>query len=111
MFESGTLGVQFDAEVFEIGKEAGVIADLASQAGIKERIDSLKPEETVISERYGKFIVKVQLKGITLGQLTKYLYSIESSPYSLEVRRLHIAPKKGLLDVTFEVSTLLSRAK
>ena len=85
------------------------LESLTVQSGIKDRIDSLKPQETVISERYRKSLVKVKLKGITLSQLTKYLYSVESSPYSLEVRRLHVVPKQGLLDVTFEISTLLSQ--
>jgi hypothetical protein len=85
------------------------LEDLASQAGIKERIDYLKPEEIIISERYRKSLIKVKLRGITLEQLTKYLYSIETSPHSLEVRRLHITPKQGLLNVTFEVSTLLPK--
>lgn len=88
------------------------LEDLASQAGIEERIDYLKPEERIVSERYRRSLVRVKLRGITLGQLTKYLYSIESSPHSLEIRRLHIAPqytKQGLLNVTFEVSTLLAK--
>lgn len=87
------------------------LENLASQAGIKERIDYLKPQETVVSERYRKSLVKVKLRGMTLELLTKYLYSIESSPHSLEVRKLHITPKQGLLNVTFEASTLLPRVK
>lgn len=85
------------------------LENLASQAGIKERIDYLKPEETEVGERYRKSLVRVKLKGITLEQLTRYLYSIESSPRSLEIRRLHVVPKQGLLNVTFEVFTLLPR--
>lgn len=85
------------------------LENLASQTGIKERIDYLKPEEAIVSEKYRKSLVGVKLRGVTLEQLTKYLYSIESSPHSLEVRRLHIVPKQGLLDVTFEASTLLSK--
>jgi len=85
------------------------LESLASQTGIKERIDYLKPQETVVSERYRKSLVKVKLRRVTLEQLTRYLYSIENSPHSLEVRRLHIVPKNELLDITFEVSTLLLR--
>ena len=90
------------------------LENLASQTGVKEKIDYLKPEETIVSKRYRKSLVKVKLRGIALGQLTKYLYSIESSPYSLEVRRLHIVPqraKRELLEVTFEVSTLTVQKK
>jgi len=86
--------------------------NLASQTGIKERIDYLKPEEKVVSEKYRRSLVRVKLRAITLEQLTRYLYSVENSPHSLEVRRLHITPrytKQGLLNVTFEVSTLLPR--
>ena len=85
------------------------LEDLASQAGVKERIDYLKPEEMKVSERYRRSLVRIKLKGVTLEQLTRYLYSIERSPHSLGVRRLHIAPqsiKRELLDITFEVSTL-----
>lgn len=88
------------------------LEDLASQAGIKERIDYLKPEETIVSERYRKSLVRVKLRGVTLEQLTKYFYSIESSPHSLEVRKLQITPQyteRELLEVTFEVSTLLPK--
>ncbi len=88
------------------------LEDLASQAGIKERIDYLKPEERVVSERYRRSLVRVKLRAVTLEQLTRYLYSVESSPHSLEVRRLHITPqsiRRELLNVTFEVSTLLPR--
>jgi len=86
--------------------------NLASQTGIKERMDYLKPEERLVSEKYRRSLVRVKLRAVTLEQLTRYLYSIESSLYSLEVRRLHIASqytKQGLLNVTFEVSTLLPR--
>jgi len=88
------------------------LGDLASQAGVKEKIDYLKPEETIVGERYRKSLVRVKLKGVTLRQLTKYLYSIETSPHFLEARRLHVTPqsrKRELLNVTFEVSTLLPR--
>lgn len=88
------------------------LEDLASQTGIKERIDYLKPEEAIVSEKYRKSLVGVKLRGVTLEQLTKYFYSIESSPHSLEVRKLHITPQhteRELLEVTFEVSTLLSK--
>ena len=86
--------------------------NLASQTGIKERMDYLKPEERVVSEKYRRSLVRVKLRAVTLEQLTRYLYSVENSPHSLEVRRLHITPrytKQGLLNVTFEVSTLLPR--
>ncbi len=85
------------------------LENLASQVGIKNRIDYLKPQETAVSERYSRSLVKVKLRGITLGQLTKYLYFVENSPHSLEMRRFHIVPqsvKRELLNVTFEVSTL-----
>lgn len=88
------------------------LENLASQIGIKERIDYLKPEERVVSEKYRRSLVRVKLKGVTLEQLTRYLYSVENSPHTLEVRRLHITPrytKQGLLNITFEVSTLLPR--
>lgn len=85
------------------------LENLASQTGVKEKIDYLKPSERVVGERCRRSLVRVKLKGVTLEQLTRYLYSIESSPHSLEVRRLHITPKRGFLNVTFEVSTLLPR--
>lgn len=88
------------------------LENLASQVGIKERIDYLKPEEKVVSKKYRRSLVRVKLRAVTLEQLTRYLYSVENSPHSLEVRRLHITPrytKQGLLNVTFEVSTLLPR--
>lgn len=88
------------------------LESLASQVGIKERIDYLKPEEMEVSERYNRSLVKGRLRGVTLSQLTSYLYSIESSPYFLQLRKLHIIPQKkeeGLLDITFEVFTLVKK--
>lgn len=111
-------GLEAKLKVFEEGmaqRPAGFtlfsyLESLATQSGMGEKIDYLKPRESAMSERYKRSLMKMKLTGITIENLTRYLHLLESSPYFLQVRRVRIMPQygsQGLLDVTFEVSTFL----
>jgi len=82
---------------------------LATEAGIKERIDSLKERPAVPSEFFDELAVDVRLTKVTLPQLTDLLYKIEHhSRLVLRVKQMQIKPRfdnKQLLDATFQVST------
>ena len=84
------------------------LEDHASKAGMKDNIIYMKPALTTPGELFRESSVKMRLEGITLQQLTRYLYDIERAPQLLRVRRMHIKPRPAnpdLLDVTFQVST------
>lgn len=84
------------------------LEDLANKAGIKNNIKSMNPAITVPGELFRESSVEMRLEGITLQQLTRYVYDIEQAPQLLRVRRMHVKPRPAnsdLLDVTFQVST------
>jgi general secretion pathway protein M len=68
----------------------------------------MTPALTTPGELFRESSVEMRLEGITLQQLTRYLFDIEQAPQLLRVRRMHIKPRPAnpdLLDVTFQVST------
>jgi general secretion pathway protein M len=84
------------------------LEDLANKTGIKNNIIYMKPALTTPGELFRESSVEMRLEGITLQQLTRYLYDIERAPQLLRVRRMQIKPRPAnpdLLDVTFQVST------
>jgi general secretion pathway protein M len=81
---------------------------LADKTGIKNNIKSITPALTTPGGLFRESSVEMRLEGITLQQLTRYVYDIERAPQLLRVRRMHIKPRPAnpdLLDVTFQVST------
>jgi general secretion pathway protein M len=85
-----------------------LLEDLANQTGIKNNIKSMNPAVTMPGEVFRESSVEMRLEGITLQQLTRYIYDIEQAPQLLRVRRMHVKPRPAnpdLLDVTFQVST------
>lgn len=82
---------------------------LATQAGIKDRIDSLKERPSVPSELYDEVSADVRLTKVTLSQLVDFLFKIEHHPkLLLRVKQIQVKPRfdnKQLMDVTFQVST------
>ena len=82
---------------------------LAGQVGIKERITYMKPSSTKQKDApYSLSLVEMKLNGITMEQITKFLYQIETSPNMIHVRRLSLnkqEEKEGLLDVILQVET------
>lgn len=99
----GRLRSGFDASL------SSSIESLASQAGLKENVDSLKERPSVPSDLYNEVAIEVRLSKLTLKQLTDFLYQIEHSPTRvLKVDKLRIKPRfdnKQQLDASFDVLT------
>jgi general secretion pathway protein M len=106
-----TLMEDVDRTLAQRGQDFAIFSfleDLASKAGFKDNIIYMKPALTTPGELFRESSVEMRLEGITLQQLTRYLYDIEQAPQFLRVRRLQIKPRSAnadLLDVTFQVST------
>ena len=82
---------------------------LAGQVGIKERITYMKPSSTKQKDApYSLSLVEMKLNGITMEQITRFLYRIETSQNMIHVRRLSLnkkEEKEGLLNVILQVET------
>ena len=83
---------------------------LAGQTGIKDRISYIKPTNTVQkNSEYRISRVEMKLDGITLEQLTSYLYGIETSANMVMVKKLSISKKEkndSFVNVILQVETL-----
>lgn len=85
------------------------LENLASQAGIKESVDSLKERPLVPSDIFDEASVDVRISKVPLDQLLDFLYRIESDKTRvLRVKQLQTKPRydnRKLMDATFTVST------
>ena len=83
---------------------------LAGQAGIKDRISYMKPSNTIQkNSNYKLSRVEMKLDGVTLEQLTSYLYGIETSKNMVIVKKLSVSKKEkndSLINVILQVETL-----
>jgi general secretion pathway protein M len=83
---------------------------LAGQAGIKDRISSMKPTITIQkNSNYKISRVEMKLDNITLEQLANYLYSVETSKNMVMVKKVSISKKEkkqGLINVILQVETM-----
>jgi len=82
---------------------------LAGQVDIKKRITYMKPSSTKQKDTpYSLSQVEMKLNGLTMEQITGFLYRIETSHNMIHVRRLSLSKKEekeGLLDVLLQVET------
>lgn len=82
---------------------------LAGQTGLKDRIAYMKPSTNVQEGLpYKISVVETKLQGITMKQLTGYLYRVENSENSVRVRRLSISKEgsqQGTIDAVLLVET------
>jgi general secretion pathway protein M len=84
--------------------------ELAGQTGLKKKIVYMKP--TTVDEMNSKSKlsrVEIKIQEVTLDQVSRFLYSVESSPNMISVPRLSITRKNqgsGLLEAVFQVETL-----
>jgi len=90
---------------------AQLLEQLAAEAQIRERLESVKPKRGSNNDRYPETRVDVQLRGVTLPQAVQYLFRIETAPLYLIVRSLSMKTQSGsaLLDVSFTVSSFQRR--
>jgi general secretion pathway protein M len=83
---------------------------LAGEVGIKDKMTYMKP--TVTPKKgtpYKISLVEMNLKGLTLEQITQYLYKIEMSNNMVTVKRLSLTKsddKNGGLNLVLQVETI-----
>jgi general secretion pathway protein M len=83
---------------------------LAGEVGIKENIAYMKPSTTVQKESAYKIsLVEMKLTGITMEQMTQYLYKIETSKNMVSIKRLSLTKPdetQQRLNAVVQVQTL-----
>ncbi len=92
-----------------VGDVAGPMKDFSPLAFLEKLSKQVgtKPELTY-SDKHSGTSIAVELNGIDMGQLLRYLYKVENSPGPLHIRNLHlVAGKDGFLKANFEVSTFV----
>ncbi len=80
----------------------------AGDAEIKTNIKSMKPSMSSGTGPYKESLVEMKLEKITLDQLVRYLYRIESPEKAVSVKRISINENKdgaGLMDAILQVLT------
>lgn len=84
----------------------------ANGANVKDRIASMKPATSPLSEKYLEESIEIEFKEINLDQLLRILHQIEGSESPLTVRWIRIksiSQAQGLLNATMKVFTLRER--
>src|SRR6056297_261185 len=83
---------------------------LAGQTGIKKHVSYMKPSTTVNDEAGVKLSrVEMELQGISVKDLTRYLYNVETSENMVMVKRLSISRigrEEGLVDAVLQAETV-----
>ena len=85
---------------------------MAADTGIKEHINYMKPSSSAGSGPYVESAVEVKLVGISLEQLTRYLYLVEDPEKSIWVKRASFKAQKQpprYLDVVLQVLTITEK--
>ena len=83
---------------------------LAGEVGIKEKITYMKPSTTVQKDSpYKISLVEMKLTGVTMEQMTQYLYKIETSKNMVSIKRLSLTKPDDTqqrLNAVLQVQTL-----
>jgi len=83
---------------------------LTGKARIKEYVTYMKPSTTVQKNNSYKISqVEMKFKGLTLQQLTTYLYMVETSKNMVNIKRLSISKtgkQEGFIDAVLQVETV-----
>ena len=83
---------------------------LTGEAGIKEYVTYMKPSTTVQKNSPYKISqVEMKLQGLSLQQLTDYLYMVETSKNMIYIKRLSIVKtgkQEGFMDAVLQVETV-----
>ncbi|MBI4211649.1 MAG: type II secretion system protein M [Deltaproteobacteria bacterium] len=94
---------------------ASTLENLATKAGIQEKIDALKAKPQSPSDFIEQSSVDVRLKRVKLNELVGFLVDIENHPEKiLRLENLDISPRydnKQELDAAFTVSTFKLRTE
>ena len=107
--QSGSQGIQQAMS----GRKKGFtlfsfLDEAAGAADVKKFIKYMKPSVSAGTGDYKESTVEMKLEGITLDQLTRYLYRIESPKDLVNIRRITISSNKkeaGYLDAILQVFT------
>ena len=85
---------------------------LAGSTGLKTKIIYMKPSTVKnAEEKNTRSRVEIKLDEVTLEQISRFLYRIETSPHLINVPRLSIKQKQnesGFLETVLQVETLVS---
>jgi 23S rRNA maturation mini-RNase III len=84
------------------------LEQLAQKAGLREKIQQMKPLVPITTPRYVVTPVRLRFKRAMLQEVIAYLYEIENASVPFHIKRLKIKPtirSVGRLDVTLEVLT------
>jgi general secretion pathway protein M len=83
---------------------------LAGQIGVKDRVSYMKPSKIDQKDNpYTLSRVEMKLEGVSLEQLTRYIYGIETSENIISIQKMSITKKdqeQGLLSVVLQVETI-----
>jgi len=86
------------------------LVQLAGEVGIKDKMASMKPTMTQKKDSPYKISqVEMKLKGLSLEQITQYLYKIETSKNMVSIKRISLTKsddQEGILNVVLQVETL-----
>jgi general secretion pathway protein M len=84
------------------------LEEAAGKAEVKGNIKYMKPSATSESGPYKESMVEMKLEGVTLEQLMRYLYRVESPEDLVSIRRISInedQKEQGYLDAIVQVLT------
>lgn len=82
---------------------------LSTQAGIRDRVVSMKPRFTPVGEDYRESSIEVKAERLTLPQTVSYLHRIENSGMPIRIKTLHLKTRfddPSQADLTVVVSSL-----
>ena len=86
------------------------LVQLAGEVGIKDKMASMKPTLNQQKDSpYKTSQVKMKLKGLTLEQITQYLYKIETSKNMVSIKRISLTKsddQEGIINIVLQVETL-----
>lgn len=97
------------------GREAGFslfsfLDGLVGKIGLKDRISYMKPSSSTSPDpRFKLSTVEMKFQAVTLEQLTQYLFQVETSGKSAQIKRISItqtSTQEGYMDVVLQVETL-----
>jgi len=110
-YEKGSQGIQRALATRKKGFTLfSFLEEAAGAAEVKEHIKYMKPSSTSSTGPYKESSVEMKLEGITLEQLVKYLYRIESPEDLVNIKRITVSQNKkeeGYLDAILQVLTFM----
>jgi hypothetical protein len=90
------------------------LEELARNTNTRDKILHMRPMTSSPSDAYEEESVEIKMEGVTLEQLTAYLYQIEQSPQFLRIKKLYLKPhlnNRQQLTAIFRVSTFTPKER